>query len=218
MTTLAAEIPTLTTERLVLRAPREEDIGALAAFFADAQYSAGFGGPLARPDAWRWHALSVGHWIFRGYGYFSVDLRETGEHVGLAGIWNPEGWPEPELGWVLYRQYQGHGLAAEAALAARTWAYDTLGLPALASNIMPDNTASIRLARRLGARFERSYENVFMGRVELWRHPGPGAAAGAEATAGAGAEAAAGDATAGGATPGRHMPPALQPRETRHEQ
>ena len=180
MTALSVHIPTLETERLILRAPREDDIGPLAEFFADAEYSAGFGGPLERGDAWRWHALSVGHWIFRGYGYFSIDLKEDGTHIGLAGIWNPEGWPEPELGWVIYKQYQRLGYAAEAALAARTWAYDVLGMPALCSNIVPENISSIRLAERLGARFEHAYDNVFMGHVHAYRHPGPGAAADAD--------------------------------------
>ncbi len=176
MTLLTARVPTLETERLVLRAPREDDIGPLAEFFADAEYSAGFGGPLNRGDAWRWHALSVGHWIFRGYGYFSVDRKEDGRHIGLAGIWNPEGWPEPELGWVLYKPFQGQGYAYEAALAARDWAQEVLGMGPLTSNIVPENTASIRLAERLGARFERAYDNVFMGRVNAYRHPGKPAA------------------------------------------
>lgn len=173
MTGLSVHIPTLETERLILRAPREADAERLIDFFADDDYSAGFGGPLDRGDAWRWHALSAGHWLFRGYGYFSIDLRDTGEHVGICGIWNPEGWPEPELGWVIFKQYQKHGYASEAALAAREWAYDMLGLPALTSNIVPGNTASAALAQRLGARLEGETDNPFMGRVQVWRHPGP---------------------------------------------
>ncbi len=179
MTELSVHIPRLTTERLILRAPREQDAAPLADFYGDAEYSAGFGGPLNRGDSWRWHALAVGHWIFRGYGYFSVDLKD-GTHIGMAGIWNPEGWPEPELGWLLYKEFQGHGYAFEAAEAARQWAYDVLGMAALTSNIVPDNTGSIRLAERLGARFERADDNVFMGRVHVYRHPGPRAAADAD--------------------------------------
>ncbi len=172
MTTLSVDIPTLTSERLILRAPREEDAAPLADFYADAEYSVGFGGPLNRGDSWRWHALSVGHWIFRGYGYFSVDLHD-GSHIGMAGLWAPEGWPEPELGWLLYKDFQGHGYAYEAAKTVRDWAYNLRGMGALSSNIVPQNTASIRLAERLGARYERSYDNVFMGHVHVYRHPGP---------------------------------------------
>ncbi|MEP5152978.1 MAG: N-acetyltransferase, partial [Planktotalea sp.] len=43
----------------------------------------------------------------------------------------------------------------------------------LTSNIVPDNARSIALAERLGARFEREYDNVNMGLDHLYRHPSP---------------------------------------------
>ena len=38
---------------------------------------------------------------------------------------------------------------------------------------MPGNTRSIALAERLGAWFEREYDNIHMGHDLLYRHPGP---------------------------------------------
>lgn len=38
---------------------------------------------------------------------------------------------------------------------------------------MPGNTRSIALAERLGAQYERTYQNVEMGEDHLYRHPGP---------------------------------------------
>ena len=93
--------------------------------------------------------------------------------MGLSGIWNPEGWPEPELGWVVFAGHEGKGIAYEAARRARQWAYGDLGLTTLTSNIYGGNTRSIALAQRLGATFERTYDNVYMGEDQLWRHPGP---------------------------------------------
>jgi RimJ/RimL family protein N-acetyltransferase len=43
----------------------------------------------------------------------------------------------------------------------------------LTSNIVPSNTRSIALAKRLGATFEREYDNVQMGLDHLYRHPAP---------------------------------------------
>ncbi|MDH5797929.1 MAG: N-acetyltransferase, partial [Paracoccaceae bacterium] len=43
----------------------------------------------------------------------------------------------------------------------------------LTSNILPGNDRSVKLAERLGAKYERTYDNVYMGEDMLYRHPGP---------------------------------------------
>ncbi|MHA6324663.1 GNAT family N-acetyltransferase [Roseivivax sp. CAU 1753] len=163
--------PRLETERLILRGPELRDFDALAAFHADPVRAPGFGPVMARAETWRWWACNIGHWHIHGYGYFTVEDRASGQPAGISGIWNPEGWPEPELGWVVFDGYEGRGIAYEAALKAREWAYGPLGLTTLTSNIVPSNTRSKALARRLGAVHERTYDNPFMGIDELWRHP-----------------------------------------------
>nr|WP_309503020.1 GNAT family N-acetyltransferase [uncultured Roseovarius sp.] len=161
------------TDRLVLRLPEARDIDAYVAFLTDPVRADGFGVEEDRPKAWRWFALNIGHWALHGYGYFTIELKETGQPCGITGIWNPEGWPEPELGWVVFDGFEGLGIAREAATRARKWAYDELGFTTLTSNIVPGNTRSIALAERLGARYERTYTNVQMGEDLLYRHPGP---------------------------------------------
>ena len=41
--------------------------------------------------------------------------------------------------------------------------YEDLGFTTLTSNIVPGNTRSIRLAERMGAVYERTYDNPNMG-------------------------------------------------------
>src|SRR6056297_3447862 len=77
--------------------------------------------------------------------------------------------------WRWFARYEGRGIAFEAATRARRHAYGDLGLTTLTSNIVPGNTRSIALAERLGAWFEREYDNIHMGRDFLYRHPGPDA-------------------------------------------
>jgi len=165
------DCPILTTKRLVLRGPTIDDADLVSQFLTDADRSAGFGGPLSADDAWRWFASMVGHWCIHGYGFWTVQA--SGTPVGIVGLWNPKGWPEPELGWVLFNGYEGHGYAVEAAHAVRAYAYGTLGMTTLTSNIVPFNEKSKVVARKLGATFERIYENPNMGTDELWRHPAP---------------------------------------------
>jgi RimJ/RimL family protein N-acetyltransferase len=172
------QAPTLETPRLILRGPEARDIEPTIAFLLDRDRSEGFGSSPNRGEAWRWFTLNVGHWHIHGYGYFTIEMKDTGETAGIAGIWNPEGWPEPELGWALYAGFEGRGIAYEAAHRARRYAYEDLGFDTLTSNIVPGNTRSVALAERLGAWFEREYDNIHMGRDLLYRHPGPEAALG----------------------------------------
>ncbi|WP_082899112.1 GNAT family N-acetyltransferase [Sulfitobacter sp. EhC04] len=169
-------IPVLDTDRLILRGPAESDFEPLAEFFADPERSIGFGGPIPRDQAWRWFAGLIGHWHLRGYGFWTVTDRHRGDALGICGIWFPEGWPEPELGWVMFKSAEGKGIAFEAAKAVRRHAYEVMGFTTMTSNIVPGNTRSIALAERLGAVHERTYQNINMGTELLFRHPAPEAA------------------------------------------
>ena len=171
MTLTAA--PVLETERLRLRGPQTRDAEAVIAFLMDKERAELFGHYDNRGDAWRWFALNVGHWHIHGYGYFIIADKNTDDAIGLCGIWNPEGWPEPEIGWAVFEGHEGKGIAFEAATAARKWAYTDLGFDTLTSNIVPGNERSVKLAERLGATYERTYQNVYMGEDMLYRHPAP---------------------------------------------
>ncbi len=170
MTSLT-QAPVLQTENLILRGPTAADADPIVAFLMDKDRAWGFGHLPVRGEAWRWFALLVGHWHIRGYGYFVIETKDTVQVAGICGIWNPQDWPEPEIGWVVFDGYEGRGIAFEAATRARRWAYQDLGMTTLTSNIVPGNTRSQALAKRLGAFHERTYENSNMGTEELWRHP-----------------------------------------------
>ena len=146
-------IPTLTTERLVLRPPRADDFEPYAAFFASDR-AAWEDGPLSRQDAWSEFATAAGAWL------------------GEVGLYQPDHYPEPEIGWILGADAEGRGIAHEAALALRRWAYATLGLDTLVSYIARGNRRSIRLAERLGAVPDPDAPSCAPG-AGVWRHPAP---------------------------------------------
>ncbi|MDZ4097037.1 MAG: GNAT family N-acetyltransferase [Paracoccaceae bacterium] len=141
--------PTLQTQRLTLRMPVLADFGPRAAFYATAR-SVWEDGPLDRPAAWRIWASEVGQWPLMGFGPFSLDDRETGIYVGEVGIYQPEGYPEPELGWFVVPEAEGKGFASEAARAVMFWARQSFGWDRLVNYIAPGNALSIALALRLG--------------------------------------------------------------------
>ncbi|WP_137702539.1 GNAT family N-acetyltransferase [Marimonas lutisalis] len=165
-------IPSLETERLILREPREADFAYERAFFAS-DASRFVGGPLPAHRAWRTLAMVVGHWAFRGFGLWGVEDKATGTYLGRVGLWFPEGWAEREIGWTLMPHAWGKGYATEAAIAARAHAYDVLGWDTAVSLIAPENDASKAVARRLGATLERMHDDPEYGPVEIWRHLAP---------------------------------------------
>ena len=164
--------PIIESCELLLRGPEKQDVEPIISFLQDEVRAKGFGHIAERGEAWRWFALNIGHWHIHHYGYFTVETK-SGEIAGITGIWNPETWPEPEIGWVLFEGFEGRGLAFQAASLIRQWAYEQLQFTTLTSNVRPDNKRSIRLAKRLGAKFDRSYRNSNMGETHLYRHPNP---------------------------------------------
>ena len=145
-------IPTLDTERLLLRAPCAEDFSSYAAFYADEEASHFYGGPLRADMAWRRLALDLGHWQLRGYGIWALESRAEGAMVGGCGLLWPDGWPRSELTWWLLPAARGKGLATEASRAAIAYAYDVLGWDLVETHMDDRNEAARRLALRLGGK------------------------------------------------------------------
>ena len=143
-------IPTLTTERLILRPPIYADFPAYERFLASPR-AVHMGGPYARFAAWGLFCHDIALWHLFGHGALMIDLRETGECIGQVGINHGPLFPEKELGWLLYEGHEGRGYAFEAARALRDWAFAERHLPALVSYCDGANARSIAVAARLGA-------------------------------------------------------------------
>jgi RimJ/RimL family protein N-acetyltransferase len=156
----------------VLREWRESDVEFFARVYADPQVTRylGDGGTLDRAATWRSVAGNIGHWALRGYGQWVVTLRSTGEQIGRAGLYHPEGWPGLEVGYVIAPEHQGRGFATEAAGAALRHAVEVVGAERVISLIQVGNVRSQRVAEKLGGVREPDIE--FFGRtVMVYAYP-----------------------------------------------
>ncbi len=178
MTPHLADTPVLETERLTLRAPAPQDAEAFVAFYATDRAEF-VGGPMDDRQAWNFFGTEIGHWAMRGFGMFTVTRRGDDAALGIVGHWYPHGWPETEVGWVLFDQgVEGQGHAFEAAQACVDHAWRVLGWDAVVSYIAPANHRSVALAERLGAVLDRHAPQPNPDKPCLvYRHPNPGAAA-----------------------------------------
>ena len=145
-----ATIPTLETERLILRPPVIADFEAYAELMASSRATY-MGGPFDTRAAWGLFCHDIACWELFGHGALMLERKADGVCVGQVGINHGPLFPEKELGWMLYDGFEGQGYATEAAIAVRDWAFATLGLDSLVSYFDPANAASMAVAKRLGA-------------------------------------------------------------------
>ena len=174
---MTLDAPTLETERLVLRAFRASDLEPLAAIWAKEEVVRFIGGQkLGREDTWRRSLAACGQWPYTGFGYWVVELKADHRVVGQVGFadfkraMEPSIEGEPELGYVFDPSVHGQGLASEACEAALAWADSNLKAASYPAIISPENSASIRLAEKLG--FERAPNAIYRGEtIALFRRP-----------------------------------------------
>ncbi|HGG04081.1 MAG TPA: N-acetyltransferase [Aliiroseovarius sp.] len=173
---------TLTTPRLELRPIAESDWPGMRAFLMGPR-AAFFGGPKTQDEARFVFDAQRGHWDMHGHGPFAAHRRNDDRTLGIIGAGHPDHCPEPELAWSIWRdQDEGHGYAFEAALAARDHFFTEGHGDSLVSYIAPDNSRSIRLARRLDCVQDTAAGVPFAGAL-TFRHPAPDADGAPEAYA-----------------------------------
>jgi len=150
--------PTLTTERLTLRAFRMTDVGDLAAIEGDSEvtYFRGFA-PLTLEESTLRLKKSIARrrspnraWLF-----WCIRDRTTDDFIGatMLHILNRD-WREAEVGYALARSQWKKGYATEATLATLKFAFGELKAHRILANCYPQNTASCLLLERIGFRKE----------------------------------------------------------------
>lgn len=104
---------------------------------------------------------------FYGYGMWVVVEKETKEIIGRAGLGNRDGYKELELGYVIDVDHQNRGYASEVCSAIMKYAKEKLGCSDMNAFIRKENIPSIRLAERLGFRWE---EEVYLDNIVHQRY------------------------------------------------
>jgi RimJ/RimL family protein N-acetyltransferase len=133
------------------------DLDDVAALLGDAEALTYWGAPLDRDGARAWIERNIARYDRDGFGRCAILLRASGELVGDCGLvrTDVEGVQEVELGWIVRRDQWGRGIATEAGAAWRDYAFERAGMARIVSMISEVNTASRRVAEKLGLKLER---------------------------------------------------------------
>jgi RimJ/RimL family protein N-acetyltransferase len=161
-------IPTITTDRLILRPHRLEHFDAVARLWSDPDVVRFIGGvPSTREQSWARLLRYKGSWHFLGFGFWAIEERSSGLFVGEAGFLEARRGMEPsiegtlETGWVLDPAAHGQGFATEALTAIIEWGASHFPSKRMTCIIAPGNIASIRLAEKL--RFVEVAQTTYLG-------------------------------------------------------
>ncbi len=140
---------TLHTQRLLLRRPQAGDLPAYTAYCAS-ERTHFVRGPFSAAEAFDKFASIIGHWTLRGFGRYVIT--QNGTPIGHVGPLAMEDVDPPEFTWTLWdASAEGNGFATEAALAVKKHLLSDNDWPQMIIRIMPDNSASCRIAERIGA-------------------------------------------------------------------
>jgi len=152
----------LQTTRLLLREFTPQDADALALVLSDPQTMRYYPAPYDRAGVEQWIERNRQRYQNDGVGLWAMELTKTQDSeaqdselqkmIGDCGIilQQVEGESLYEIGYHLRRDFWGQGLATEAAIACRDWAFTHLKTERLISLIRPENLPSRRVAERTG--------------------------------------------------------------------
>jgi ribosomal-protein-alanine N-acetyltransferase len=146
------------TNRLILRHFTMDDATSMDAVLFDPRVME-FGGvwSAAQVRAWLGEQIDVNYQTWR-FGMWAVVEKESNHVIGYCGLSRyPHRCapPDAEIGYRFVPERWGHGLATEAAASVRDFAFDVLNLPRLIAMIDPKNARSIRVAEKIGLKYER---------------------------------------------------------------
>lgn len=176
-------IPTLESERLILRGHCAADLDAATAIWSHPEvYRFITGQALGTQEVWMRLLRYSGLWDFLGYGYWAVEERGSGRYIGQLGFADFKrgllGFDGryPEAGWVIHPDMAGRGYATEGMLAALGWLDAQPGWSRSFCIIGPQNNRSVRVAEKLGYRFAMN-TNFGDEPTAVYFRQGPGSAA-----------------------------------------
>ena len=147
------------TERLQIRAFTPDDAGFMLRLLNEPSFIENIGDRGVRTEEEATAYLASGpiaSYAAHGHGLCRVELRDTGQPIGMCGLLRREQFAGPDVGYAFLPEFWGRGFALEAVAAMIEDGRRSLGLTRIIAIVAPHNTASSRLLEKLGFKFEQT--------------------------------------------------------------
>jgi RimJ/RimL family protein N-acetyltransferase len=149
----------ITTERLILRLWKSEDLLPYAEMNADPRVREFFPAVLTREQSDAEVRFHQANFERDGFCFFAAELISTGQFAGFIGLqtmyFAVPSLPQPgvEIGWRLSHENWGKGLATEGALGVIRYAFATLQLREVVAITVPANLRSRHVMEKIGMKY-----------------------------------------------------------------
>lgn len=138
--------------RLGMRELEEADHEALSAILGDEKVMYAWEHGFSEEEVAGWIRNNRQRYVRDGVGYYALIEKNSGRLIGTMGPLKEDiaGEIVMGIGYILGREWWGKGYAAEGAAACAGYIFDTLGEERIVCDIRPENSASIKVAERIG--------------------------------------------------------------------
>ncbi len=156
----------LETPRLYLRQLQQDDRDAIAVFLQDEQVMYAWEHGFSQEEVDNWLQQNLLRYQRDGYSYWAVMEKESQLLIGVCGILaetaNEKAYTG--IGYIFRKDYWHKGYALESAKACMDYGFQQLRLPLLTAQIRPENTASRKLAEKLGMQVIDQFTKHYRGK------------------------------------------------------
>jgi [ribosomal protein S5]-alanine N-acetyltransferase len=149
---------TIQTERLTLRPMTEKDADFILELLNDPAFIRYIGDRKVRTrEAAKAYITNgpVASYANNGFGLYLVELKESGESMGMCGLIRRNTLKDVDIGYAFLPKFWSKGYAFEAAQEMKRYAQEELTLKRLVAVVDPENPPSIHLLEKLGMKFEK---------------------------------------------------------------
>lgn len=148
----------LETERLLLRHLSVDDAAFMLELMNEPSYIRFIGDRKIRTLEGATVSITNGpiaSYAKNGFGLYLVELKETGESIGICGLIKRDTLENVDIGYAFLPKFWLKGYAIESAMAVKDYARNVLGLKRMVGIADPENAGSIRVLEKIGMKFEK---------------------------------------------------------------